>query len=96
MSYEYDEYVYEWDSEPSYSPSSTSDSAITTQQAIKQYTEIFAERMQEGNLDKIDKDHVAGMIYAILMKSELEQETLDRLVDARPGQSLFTDEEFEI
>jgi hypothetical protein len=91
--------LFEDKEEESLSASSTSISAsnLATQQAMKQYAEMFADRMQEGNLDEIDKDHISGMIYAILMKDELDQEIIERHLDARPDkEQLFTNEEFEI
>ena len=86
------DYSYEWDSEPSYSPSSVSDSQIA-----QDYADLLADRLQKDNLDEIDKNHIAGMIYAILMQEDIPQKTRDRLVDERPDkEQLFKDEEFEI
>jgi len=67
--------------EISLSASSTSDSAI----AIN-YARMVADRMQKDNLDEIDKNHIAGMIYAVLMKDDIPIKK----------QQLFKDEEFEI
>jgi len=61
--------------------SSTSDSAI----AIN-YARMVADRMQKDNIDEIDKNHIAGMIYAVLMKDDIPIKK----------QQLFKDEEFEI
>ena len=95
MSYEYN-YRYNWglDPEPSYSASSvsdSSDSAIATQYALKVYAERLADRMADDNLDKIDKNTIAGLIYAVLMQDA------DQVTKDRPGnEKLFKDEEFEI
>ena len=48
------DYSYEWDSEPSYSPSSVSDSKIA-----QDYANLLADRLQKDNLDEIDKNHIA-------------------------------------
>ena len=87
------DYSYGWDSEPSYSPSSISDSQIA-----RDYAEMFADRLQKDNLDTIDTNTIAGMIYAILMQEEAPTErAIKTYVDERPDkEQLFKDEEFEI
>ena len=81
----------------SYAASDTSDSAIATQYALQSYAEKLANRMYEDNLKDVDKDYVAGMIYAILMKEDIPKSTVERLMDDRPGnEKLFKDEDFLI
>ena len=59
-------------SSTSYSSASSgiSDSAIATEYAMKAYAERLADRMADDNLDSIDKNTIAGMIYAILMQDD--------------------------
>jgi len=81
----------------SYAASATSDSALATQYALQSYAEKLANRMYEDNLKDVDKDYVAGMIYAILMKEDIPKSTVERLMDDRPGnEKLFKDEDFLI
>jgi len=51
--------------------------------------------MYEDNLEDIDRDYIAGMIYAILMQDNVDEVTKNRLLDDRPG-NLFKDEDFEL
>jgi hypothetical protein len=60
---------------------STSDSTIAID-----YARMISDRMQKDNIDKIDKNYIAGMIYAVLMKDDIPIKK----------QQLFKDEEFEI
>jgi len=97
---------YYWDDGPSYAPSTTSasyasssttDSAVATSYALKVYAEKLSDRMYENNVEDIDKDYVAGMIYAILMKDDVDDVIKDRLLADRPGkEKLFKDEDFLI
>lgn len=81
----------------SYASSSTSDSVIATEYNLKNYAKKVADRMYENNIEEIDKDFVAGMIYSILTKNA-EQRTLAQLVDDMPSneENLFTNKEFEV
>lgn len=72
-------------SSASYASSATSDSALATEYAMKAYAEKLADRMYEDNIEDINKDNIAHMIYAILMKDDVDEETLDKLVDNRPA-----------
>jgi hypothetical protein len=88
------DYRLEWGLEPSFKRKIREDSAIA-----RSYANMFADRMQEDNLDEIDKNHVAGMIYAVLMQDDKlpTQKAVMEYVDARPDkEQLFKDEEFEI
>jgi hypothetical protein len=88
---------YYWDDDPSYASSTTSDSAVATSYALKVYAEKLSDRMYENNVEDIDKDYVAGMIYAILMKDDVDDVIKDRLLADRPGkEKLFKDEDFLI
>lgn len=60
---------------------STSDSTIAID-----YARMISDRMEKDNIDKIDKNYIAGMIYAVLMKDDIPIKK----------QQLFKDEEFEI
>ena len=79
----------------SYASSATSDSAVSIAHKLKSYADIFADRMYEDNLEDIDRDYIAGLIYAILMQDNVDEVTKNRLLDDRPG-NLFKDEDFEL
>ena len=88
------DYSYGWTQGISYSASSTSDSAYGDD-LLRQYADVLAERMCNDNIESIDKDYIAGMIYAILMKDDVGDEIRERLLDDHPTNT-FKDEDFLI
>ena len=56
------------------SSSSLSDSHAAVQQSLKVYADLMADRIKEDNLQAIDKDNIAGLIYNILMRDKTYDE----------------------
>lgn len=78
----YDERSYSASSfSQSYASSATSDSAVAIQYMMKTYAEKMADRMCEDNLASIDKNTMAGMIYAILMQEDEKKEKIEEFED---------------
>ena len=80
--YEDGNYIYVTD-ETSFSATSTSTSNSSI---ARNYATMVSDRMQKDNLAQIDKNHIADLIYNVLMQDDIPIKK----------QELFKDEEFEI
>jgi len=84
-----------WAHETSSSPSNVSDNRAAVEQSLRVYADLMAERIEEGNLDEVDKNSIAGLIYAILMKEDYPEYVRDGLLkDKEERENEFKDEDF--